>query len=77
MTHTFLIELTDEVKGYKDCVDYLERIYGAEEFDFVEHDKQLLEDLNEFLVEEKGEYVGSDIDEFLAIRRGERNERMD
>ena len=35
-----------------------------------EHDKQLLEDLNEFLVEEKGEYVGSDINEFLAIRKG-------
>lgn len=35
------------------------------------HDKELLNELNNFLVEEKGEYVGSDIAEFLAIRKGQ------
>lgn len=31
MIHKFIIELTDEVKGYDANVEYLERIYGAEE----------------------------------------------
>lgn len=37
------------------------------------HDRKLLDELNEFLVEEKGEYVGSDMDEFLK-RRVTKNE---
>lgn len=44
MTHTFLVELTDEVKGYEDSVDYFERVYGAEEFDLAEHNKQIRAD---------------------------------
>lgn len=47
MTHTFLIELTDEVKGFEDSVDYFERVYGAEEFDLAEHDKQIMADKEE------------------------------
>ena len=31
MIHKFIIELTDDTKGYEDGVDYLERVYGAEE----------------------------------------------
>ena len=41
------------------------------------HDKQLLEDLNKFLIEEKGKYIGSDIDEFLAIRKVQKYEIID
>ena len=29
MIHKFIIELTDDTKGYEDGVDYLERVYGA------------------------------------------------
>ena len=32
MTHKFVIELVDDYKGYEQDVDYLERIYGAEEY---------------------------------------------
>lgn len=32
MTHKFVIELTDDCKGYEQDVDYLKRIYGAEEY---------------------------------------------
>ena len=59
----------NQAKITRECFEAL-----IEKADFKEHDKQLLEDLNEFLVEEKGEYVGSDIDEFLAIRKEQENE---
>ena len=32
MIHKFIIELTDEAKGYESNVEYLERVYGAEEY---------------------------------------------
>ena len=32
MKHKFVIELTDDCKGYEQDVDYLKRIYGAEEY---------------------------------------------
>lgn len=41
MTHTFIVELTDEVKGYEEDVERIERTYGAEEFDLSEHDKEI------------------------------------
>lgn len=56
-------------KLYSKKNDNVENLYEFTESELSEHDKQLLEDLNNFLVEEKGEYVGSDIDEFLAIRK--------
>ena len=39
MTHKFVIELTDDCKGYEQDVDYLERIYGAEPIK--EHDEEI------------------------------------
>ena len=39
MTHKFVIELTDDCKGYEQDVDYLERIYGAELIK--EHDEEI------------------------------------
>ena len=39
MTHKFVIELTDDHKGYEQDVDYLERIYGAEPIK--EHDEEI------------------------------------
>ena len=41
MIHTFLVELTDEVKGYEEWLDRLEMACGCEEFDMTEHDKQI------------------------------------
>ena len=39
MTHKFVIELTDDCKGYEQDVDYLERVYGAEPIK--EHDEEI------------------------------------
>ena len=39
MTHKFVIELTDDCKGYEQDADYLERIYGAEPIK--EHDEEI------------------------------------
>ena len=39
MTHKFVIELTDDCKGYEQDVDYLERIYGAGPIK--EHDEEI------------------------------------
>lgn len=51
MTHKFVIELTDDCKGYEQDVDYLERIYGAEEY------KDGWIPCNERLPEESGYYL--------------------
>lgn len=39
MTHKFVIELTDDYKGYEQDVDYIQRIYGAEPIK--EHDEEI------------------------------------
>ena len=39
MTHKFVIELTDDCKGYEQDADYLERVYGAEPIK--EHDEEI------------------------------------
>ena len=44
MIHKFVIELIDTGNDYKNCVDYLERIYGAEEITDNEIYNQALED---------------------------------
>ena len=48
MRHKFVIELTDDCKGYEQDVDYLERIYGAEHIK--EHDEEIYNKaLNDFV----------------------------
>lgn len=60
MTHKFVIELTDDCKGYEQDADYLERVYGAEPIK--EHDEEIynkaIDDCLEILYFHQNEYDG-------------------
>lgn len=64
MTHKFVIELTDDCKGYEQDVDYLERIYGAEPIK--EHDEEIYNKaIDDFVEKMKYEYGSDEIHETI------------
>ena len=52
MIHKFIIELTDKTEGYERDVEYLERVYGAEEYNggWIPCSERLPEEYGEYIV---------------------------